>query len=340
MNIDKNLLTNDLRKLRSYVENGRKDDVKYEYARLYWFNETCIDLFDIGYEDVDLTEQDYEMIRLFEKKEKRKLLEFIKNNIEVLHGIDNFVKRLDANGFDALDWCNLKKFDEKEIKDIMLSYYSTFGNKTYLIAKKHFDEKRTSLNHGNNYQGYYIYSTNIQDGYIFLNDGQTDTSVVADLAHELGHAYDFNTFIIPQSKKYSNIRDPYLEVPSTFFEIDFLNYLISQNIDRKGARTLKNSRVYQLVTDDDFEFSDYSKELRENLIYKLGYYFAFHLCETCENKEKFLKQFNNFLTSRCEADIEALLSFVGIEYDEFLSGDIIMHPLLSNNKILSKNLNY
>ena len=30
----------------------------------------------------------------------------------------------------------------------------------------------------------------------------------------------------------------------------------------------------------------------------------------------------------------------GINYDEFLSGDIIMHPLLSNNKILSKNLNY
>ena len=62
--------------------------------------------------------------------------------------------------------------------------------------------------------------------------------------------------------------------------------------------------------------------------------------ENNENKEKFLKQFNNFLTSRCEADIEALLSFVGIDYDEFLSGDIIMHPLLSNNKILSKNLNY
>ena len=98
--------------------------------------------------------------------------------------------------------------------------------------------------------------------------------------------------------------------------------------------------MYQLVTEDDFEFSDYSKELRENLLYKLGYYFAFHLCEVCENKEKFLKQFNNFLTSRCEADIEALLSFVGIEYDEFLSGDIIIHPLLSNNKILSKNLNY
>ena len=28
MNIDKNLLTNDLRRLRSYVENGRKDDAK------------------------------------------------------------------------------------------------------------------------------------------------------------------------------------------------------------------------------------------------------------------------------------------------------------------------
>ena len=34
MNIDKKLLTKDLRRLRSYVENGRKDDVKYEYVGL------------------------------------------------------------------------------------------------------------------------------------------------------------------------------------------------------------------------------------------------------------------------------------------------------------------
>ena len=70
MNIDKNLLTNDLRRLRSYVENDRKDDIKYEYARLYWFNETCIDLFDLGYEDVDLTEQDYEMKDCLKRKKK------------------------------------------------------------------------------------------------------------------------------------------------------------------------------------------------------------------------------------------------------------------------------
>lgn len=340
MNIDKDLLVNDLEKLRCYVEYGRKDDIKYEYARLYWFNETCIDLFNLGYENINLKEKDYEIIRLFEKKERKKLLEYIRNNIELLQGIDNFITRLDKNGFEAIDWCNLKQFKENEIKDIMLSYYSTYGNKPYKMAKRHFDEKRISINHGENEQGYYIYSNNIQDGYIFLNDGKTDTSTLADLAHELGHAYDFNTFIIPQSKKYSNIRDPYLEVPSTFFEINFLNYLISQCLDKRGARTLKNARVYQLLTDDDFDYSEYSNELRENLIYKLGYYFAFHLCEVCENKEKFLKKFNNFLTSRCETDLVTLLNFVGINYDEFISGDIIMHTLLSNNKILSKRLNY
>lgn len=340
MNIDKNLLINDLRRLRESIKQGKTDDIKFEYRRLCAFNETSIELFDLGYDNINLTEQCYETLRLFENKEIIKLQEYIKNNIDFLKGIDNFIIRLSANGFDVINWCNFKQFNENETKDIMLSYFSTYGNKPYEIAKRHFDEKRISLNNGNSNEAYYIYSTNINDGYIYLNDGYVDTSTVSDLAHELGHAYDFNIFIFPQSKKYSNIRDPYLEVSSTFFEIDFLNYLISQNLDRKGARTLINSRVYELVTNDDFESSNFSFELRDNLIYKIGYFFAFHLCELCENKEQFLKQFNNFLTSRCEADLKTLLEFIGLNYEEFISGDVIMHPLLSNNKILSKNLNY
>ena len=70
----------------------------------------------------------------------------------------------------------IRKYSEADFKDLILGYYSTYGNDYYKIAKKYFDESRIQFGANNP-----IIEKSLEDDYdeeednqdpIYLYDGQ------------------------------------------------------------------------------------------------------------------------------------------------------------------------
>ncbi len=97
--------------------------------------------------------------------------------------------------------------------------------------------------------GSIIFSIMSQQGYIYILDENNDTSKMITLIHELGHAWDCKNLL--QQYNYNNLiyyslGTIYLEVISSQYEMDFLNYLLHNNINIKDS--------CQILKDDYLDF--------------------------------------------------------------------------------------
>jgi hypothetical protein len=267
-----------------------------------------------------------------------------------------FLKKIRFRQVDYFD--QVRNYSEKDFIDVIISYYASFGDKYYRIAKKYFDENRINVDSRlfDDAAGYFVPLIWLSSGYIYSLYPNYDSISASSIVHELGHAVDAETFLFPQQKKLPLFSDLLIEVPSTAFEIGLYEYLRNQQIDLDGGLILENNRAAclleffrdlrtalvkeELEIDDGGLAVDENEEeydLRTDTVYGLGYYFAFHLNEIRKSSNsEFLRILNEIITTRKESSLIQSIDKFGINREDFINGRYIKPRIKENYLALKK----
>ena len=270
-----------------------------------------------------------------------------------------FLKKIRFGQMSHFD--KMKSFSEKDFIDIIISYYASYGDKYYKIAKKYFEEKRINIDSTllEEAGGYFVPIIWLNSGYIYSLYPNYDTISAASIVHELGHAVDAEIFLFPQQKKLPIFSDLLLEVPSTTFEMGFYDYLRKQYIDIDGGLILDNNRVADVydffanlrdaINSENLDVDidgiatnekGYEYDFRTDIVYGLGYYLAFHLNEIRNSGNKdYLKILNSIITLRKEASLYDIVNMLGIRLEDFVYGTHIKPRIKENLLTLKKRYN-
>ena len=353
-------LVYDLSMMRNiFADCPSRDNIKNDYSEFVSLNNMCAKLFYCKYDLNNLFKDPKGAQRIIDKHQLAVFNQFVrfadKNQELLLKTFLSYKKMLDDIDYQSIPFYKCcKSYSEKDFKDIIFSYFNSYGEKYYKIVKKYFDEQRIQMKMKlsdkelqENFAGFFSSFVTLSSGYILSRYSCLNSCSLASLAHELGHAIDAETFIFPQQKTLPTLSDMLLEIPSTMFEVGLIDYLIKNEIDVDGGLVLYNdksmfiddtydtlAKVYSLGdVDMDFygtTFIDGEQyDFREDMLYGLGYYFAFCfdvLKEQMENKE-FLKHFNDVMTMRKESTLEEIIELSGVSYDDFVNSTLIRPKL-------------
>ncbi len=393
-NIDKEKVLADLGQMVQIYSSDRpsKDSILKDYSSFYHLNVACAKIFLESYQLYGLfcnPQEVQELVNKYYARAYKKIVQTCKENKEtILNTFKNYSDLLKDLDFSFLE-CDrdFETYSEKDFKDIIYAYYSTYGNKYYCLAKKYFDENRIQMRYeeiekkyidllltnckseeerkeildiqsSGSYKGYYLYLIGLESGYILSKFNGYNTLSAHSIVHELGHAVDAETFLFPQQKKISRVSDILMEMPSTTFEMGFIDFLRDNGLDEYGADIISSERYevlndiydcilpvyeqnkFELDEDGNVKIDDEEYEFRDDIIYGLGGYFAVCLQEIRrQNPKEFLKIFNNILTMRAESSLEELINMTGISYEDFVSAKFIRPRLEEEKKLLSKRFN-
>lgn len=370
MEINRDRLCRELKQLRNYyMGNPKKDMIRIDYPKFVILNNVFCDLTGFKFPEENIFDNPEEISRMLNKDVVKACYRYcgiLDEYLEIFFELfENYCKKLDDVEYcDAPFFSKLRKYSEKDFIDILLSYYATYGDKYYRLAKKYVDEGRIMMGYKTKeYTGMYVGTMHTGSGYIFNNDNRFNSLTMNTLAHELGHAVDREMFVFPQKKRMTYYDDVFLEVPSAFFEFNFINYLKKERIDQDGADILTNDLLLKiseaygsifsvLVDESDEKFNDIDLEgnvvlssgtkieFRDTLLYGLGYYTALHMHALCAGDYKnYMKEFYNFISSRKEAGIEGSIENLGISFEDYLSSEIIAPTIEENAMALKKKYN-
>lgn len=279
---------------------------------------------------------------------------------EIAKHLNRFSSKIKYSNIPYLDVC--RTYSEKEFKDVLLSYYATYGNRIYNIVKKYFDENRINMDSvqiQNGLAGYFGAIIWLNSGYIFSKLSKYDGVSISNVAHELGHAIDAEMFLFPQQKKIPLFSDMFVEIPSVAYEIGLYDYLKSQNIDYDGGMILRNNRaasllfslrrvreslngrdlmIYENGVTKDADGKTYN--LKRDLVYGLGYDFGFHLSEIRKSStQEYLRVLNNLMTSRKEMTLEDAIRMTGFSFEDFVTAKHIKKEIKEDCLTLKKKYN-
>ena len=327
MEIDKDKLLLDLYKTRTnLIHSPSRDDIIYSFESFVALNNAYSSIAGMFFDTDKIFLDNTGTKKMLDDVYFKSVMEFYSyaqlNEKTIKSIFSNYDKFMNEIGFEECPYYNkMNKYDEKTFKDVILSYYATYGNKIYNIIKKYFDENRIEMCYEkveeDDLAAAFAHITNLKTGYIVSIHNNYNSWSMTDLVHELGHAIDAELYLFPQQKKVSVFSDILCEIPSTTYEMGFLNYLINNNID-SSARIIKNYK-HSLLADASDELNyiyslcdintDYAGNLyddngnvypfREMLLYGLGYYFAYNLNYLKDNDTKdFNKIFYNIISSR------------------------------------------
>lgn len=332
-------------------------------------------------EDRILSESVYKRIAELERNIVKNICRFYNANKEIMvKGFNSFESIFDDKEYISyLPPFRISSMSEKEFNELLLSYFSIYGNRIYKIVKKYIDEERielgSSLSKGNS--GVFVESFCLKNGYITIDKGRRfDILTLVTLCHELGHAIDSETFLFPQSKRLISSEDILTEVPSCFFEIGFLKYLIDCNYYSKDAHVILADsysmargmmQEFQVINGLESFYVDHlghvvnqngkyvdcegneienieegnnfytAASIIDAMKYSLGLYLAINMNELCkENKEEYLKKLFNFTTSRKEGDFIELINMLGISKDEFESASLVKSTIDREMELVKK----
>ncbi len=259
---------------------------------------------------------------------------------------------------------NMRCYTEEDFKELIYSFFSMYGNSTLKFIKNIIENNRIELGSFkplDSGAAYTVSSFLTNDVYVItsLCDYSVDSMTV--LVHELGHTMDMMNVANYQGKK-NYIATPFLEIPSCFFEISFLNYLKKNKIESNTTLNLivdrminqtSNFNIYSdLLMNETGEYSldvngyivktNVDKNLinkcyRDDLIYFLGYITAFNMLKVSENNEKeYMKYFNNFSTLKHEQSFEENIETLGIDFEKYLENSLIEGYIKDNTNQLIK----
>ena len=370
MKINKETLKKDIKELEHILlRNYGKKDYVFDYLTASFYDEI---LFEVGGNPTNVSERilSTEVInRINQRMDKalHKICDFYNENSDMMYnGMVNFEKILTSDDILELTPTHqLNNISFNMFKDLILSYYATYGNKVYNIVKKYFDEERIYLGSSMDSSacGVFFGSCANQKGYITIERKKKLSLYTAgSLVHELGHAVDFETFVFPQRKKLASFDDLLIELPSYYFEVGFLDYLIKNNVHPRDAHALMVN-LYQefmtfatifgtvkgldnfyieeggFITAENGNFIDMNGEeilpndedeckkkldATEMIKYSLGMYLAFQTNELASaNREAYLKNLFNCTMSRGECSLEESLDILGISKEQFESCGLV-----------------
>ena len=250
--IDEKKLIQDLYYTRNSFSSGvSKDMIKNDYAEFSMLNDVLATIFGKMFRLEHIfrnADEVQKMINKFQNNNRLDFLNFAFLNQELIHEIfTNYTDYLKSIDFKHIPYVEqVRRYSEKDFIDLILSYYSTYGDLYYKAAKKYFDENRIHMGFkdmGNNAAGFYSPLIWLKSGYIISMYKGYNTWSATSFCHELGHAIDAETFIFPQQKVIPALSDMLMEVPSTTFELGFLDYLKRNKIDVKGSEIIQNDRI-------------------------------------------------------------------------------------------------
>ncbi len=315
----------------------------------------------IPVDDIYFTDKQKKSIIKYTDQEYWDFMNFVYQNKETLKSIgkhlDDFSNSIDFTNFPYLNVP--RRYSEKDFIDLILSYYSTYGDKYYKIAKKYFDEKRIHIGCDrvqSFVMGYFAPIIWLHSGYIFSTITDYNGYTASSIIHELGHAIDAEMYLFPQQKKVNIYSNMFTEIPSTAFEVGFYDYLKSQHIDVIGGTVLRNNRAANiifpfhrirealvdeelLIYENGAAVSSNGKQynLKKEITYGIGYDFAYHLSEIRKsNPQEFLKVLNNLMTMRKEMTFDDAIEMTGFNYEDFITGKYIKPTIKEDCLTLKK----
>lgn len=368
MQSNQDRLISDLKKLKEYYKKHQKQsDITFDYIGFYVLDKLAIDLLGFSFEPFSVFEDPNEIQSLFEKmscQEINSFNTFMRDNYEDLFVLFNKLnKYLIKIDYPTLPFYKLiSGYSEKDFTDILLSFFSRYGNDMYKLVKKYMDEDRIVMSYNHkigeeNSTAMHIGSKKLKSGYIIMQHRRYNDLSLSSLVHELGHAYDRESFIYPQQKKLREFEDYFIEVPSSYFELEFYDYLIEQGIHVDGANILKNDRytymddAFPAVCSTDKSFFEQREpsiilnienyearsKVRKEIIYGIGIYTALHLQYLRENMsyKEFMKLFYDFISLRKERTLQSSIEGLGINYEDFINGTIA-YPKIEESSLSLK----
>lgn len=323
------------------VNNIRKyypvfEQLNYTLAQITGF---AIDPKDMIYRNMNELSED---IRLQNKKQMLEYLNRAINEGDPLYFLFmSFNDILKESNYIPLLNDNIPTYSEAQAREMILTYFKQFGDRIYNIAESYLDGRvSTNVELDPGTGGSFMNNYANELGYILITYGEFNAASISAIVHEIGHAIDNSLFIYPQQKELSLSNQFLIEVPSTFFEINFLQYLLKNNIDVKGAQFCLADRIFILrrLSDEYEKFYNLSDgfltedrcivdpktdeviDLEGAILYGYGYLFSLNLCELYkENKDLAMKKLINLICSRKEMTILEGIESLGFEEDEFLS---------------------
>lgn len=256
MKINEKTLEKDIRELEHILgRNYGKKDYVFDYLTASFYDEI---LFEVGGEPTNVSDRilSTDVInRINERMDKalHSICDFYNTNADMMYnGMVNFEKIITSDDIlEQVPTHQLNHISFSMFKDLILSYYATYGNKIYNIVKKYFDEERIYLGSSMDSSacGVFFGASANQKGYITIERKKKLSLYTAgSLVHELAHAIDFETFIFPQRKKIASFDDLLIELPSYHFEVGFLDYLIKNNVHPNDAHALMVNLYQEFMT--------------------------------------------------------------------------------------------
>ena len=170
------------------------------------------------------TTQQIEYINKMMDRGLYELCDFYNHNREIIQkGLTSYEKVLRSDPvLEMTPTYQLQHISFPMFKELLLEYFSQYGNQIYKIIKKYVDEERIELGDSMDpsASGVYFGSNLTKSGYITIHrNKKLSLYTLGVLAHELGHAIDFETLHYPQQKNMNLFSDVLIEVPSYHFEL-------------------------------------------------------------------------------------------------------------------------
>lgn len=262
----------------------------------------------------------------------------------------------------------IKQYHKKDFCDIILSFYSEYGNNIYNIVKKIIEGNYIEF-----IDEFVSYDTEDTTAYLSSNMSSKTSYILSSsnnytidnmfyIVHELGHALDNELYKYKQDKKFFVFEDLFAEVSGCMFEMAFGEYLLKNGIesnatiDMINACLLKYASVYNKYgkrLKDEYYFNamghildnknDFGKSIipeldnfRDDLVNLIGCSLGLCFVLSKDNKEKSMKEFVNFLCMRKENTFEQSIEELGINYDEYISCKLIKPYIKDRNNELIK----
>ena len=287
----------------------------------------------------------YSKVKDINKKNEDKLLRTLEDNQVYLNTMASSITDI----YDSCDYIYMPMDDALECKsksDIictLLEFMKSVSDRDYEITKSMFRNGLVSDEFYNPmYGGVCNWSYYLQKCYVLLFTGLSHYGNGCILSHEIGHAIDFYKYALPYGQIKPYYKCFFDEVPSTFYERIFLDYIKDKKIDEKASDVYFNRRSFLFVcyADDVIDFYDYMSEgydngnikleelynYNESFNYFIGNYVSLHLAVLYrKDKKKALEILDEICSNRLyfDYDIGQIIDYFKIDIDSFIDGDYV-----------------
>lgn len=254
-----------------------------------------------------------------------------------------------------------KEYSLRELKEIILDYYSKVGDFEYSVAKKYFQEGRIQMEHKEMklFNGFFASIIYDKFGYIFLNGDKINSLLLSTLTHEIGHAIDYEKHYFQDIKYKDSYNDLVSEVPSTYYEIGIMKFLRENGIDEfGGSLLLQEFYMYIILYCKHINMLAVEKEkygrlninttgkiilhdgsiinVVKDIKYMISDYLTLFLQSKDRDSKETVKMLHEVLSKRYECNLYDFLRLFQIEIDDFVCAKGIKNDIIDNNNILKK----